>query len=229
MEKYTYLALLFISIAYPMLRSFENKLKVYSQWPAIFVSIFLTSIIFWLWDVWFTAHGIWKFNAQYVMGINVFGMPLEEWLFFIVIPYACFFIFFSVRHFIPRIGINFTNLLNYLSLFLFIILLIIYKDRLYTVVAIALSMAATLLIISISFIRMQAGYFYISYIFSLIPFFIINGILTYLPVVEYNNYENMNIRLGSIPLDDFIYLHSLLFINFIVYSVFQNLLKKEVE
>jgi lycopene cyclase domain-containing protein len=39
----------------------------------------------------------------------------------------------------------------------------------------------------------------------LIPFWIINGILTVLPVVWYNDLENLGIRLGSIPADDIAY------------------------
>jgi hypothetical protein len=39
---------------------------------------------------------------------------------------------------------------------------------------------------------------------------IVNGWLTHLPVVWYNNAENLGIRIYTVPLEDFIYLMGLL-------------------
>ena len=51
--------------------------------------------------------------------------------------------------------------------------------------------------------------FLVSYTFILIPFFIINGILTGSFIVDqivwYNNDHNMGIRIGTIPFEDIFY------------------------
>ncbi|MEI7913960.1 MAG: lycopene cyclase domain-containing protein [Mycobacteriaceae bacterium] len=42
--------------------------------------------VFLVWDAIAIAHEVWHYNPKYVSGINVPFMPLEELLFFIVIP-----------------------------------------------------------------------------------------------------------------------------------------------
>ena len=53
------------------------------------------------------------------------------------------------------------------------------------------------------------GRFYFAFMFILIPFFIVNGVLTGSwidePVVWYNDTENMGLRLGTIPVEDIFY------------------------
>jgi lycopene cyclase domain-containing protein len=49
------------------------------------------------------------------------------------------------------------------------------------------------------------SHFIISYLIHLIPFLIINGILTAIPVVIYNNDENLGKRIYTIPIEDTVY------------------------
>jgi lycopene cyclase domain-containing protein len=66
------------------------------------------------------------------------------------------------------------------------------------------------------------GKFYIAYGVSLIPFYIVNGILTAVPIVMYNNAENMNFRVGTIPLEDHFYSMSLILLNLLFFEYFRN-------
>jgi lycopene cyclase domain-containing protein len=53
------------------------------------------------------------------------------------------------------------------------------------------------------------GYFWLAYFVHLIPFLIINGVLTGIatdkPVVWYNDNENIGVRIFTIPVEDTIY------------------------
>lgn len=53
------------------------------------LTIFPTAAIFLLWDYYAVARGHWKFDSTQVVGIfGPAGIPLEELLFFIIVPLA---------------------------------------------------------------------------------------------------------------------------------------------
>lgn len=76
------------------------------------------------------------------------------------------------------------------------------------------------------------GRFYFSYLFVLIPFFIVNGILTGSfidqEVVWYNNHENLGIRIGTIPADDLFYNMLMLLMVTSIYEGLKNRKKKSI-
>jgi lycopene cyclase domain-containing protein len=67
-------------------------------------------------------------------------------------------------------------------------------------------------------------YFWWSFAFSLLPFFIVNGLLTGTglshPIVWYNNAENLSIRLGTIPVEDVSYSYNMLVTIFLLSRYF---------
>lgn len=53
------------------------------------LSIIPTALIFLVWDYYAVTRGHWKFDKEQVVGIyGPAGIPLEEFLFFIVVPLA---------------------------------------------------------------------------------------------------------------------------------------------
>ena len=64
--------------------------------------------------------------------------------------------------------------------------------------------------------------FYRAYLVALIPFYIVNGFLTAIPIVIYNNKENLSFRVGTIPFEDHFYLMSLLLMNIYLYEWFKS-------
>ena len=65
--------------------------------------------------------------------------------------------------------------------------------------------------------------FLISYAIVLIPFLIVNGFLTAIPVVLYNDAENLGIRIYTIPFEDAFYGMLLVMMNI---SIFEKLRSK---
>lgn len=65
--------------------------------------------------------------------------------------------------------------------------------------------------------------FLIAYLIILIPFLVVNGLLTAIPVVLYNDNENLGIRLYTIPIEDVFYGMLLIMMNVAGYERFKNL------
>jgi lycopene cyclase domain-containing protein len=42
--------------------------------------------LFAAWDLVASARGHWSFSDRYTIGVRLLGLPVEEWLFFVVIP-----------------------------------------------------------------------------------------------------------------------------------------------
>ncbi|MEZ4686864.1 MAG: lycopene cyclase domain-containing protein [Bacteroidia bacterium] len=62
----------------------------------------LTAAVFLIWDVIFTHWGVWGFNEDYLLGIYFLKLPLEEWLFFFTVPYACVFVYACLNAYIQK-------------------------------------------------------------------------------------------------------------------------------
>jgi lycopene cyclase domain-containing protein len=224
--EFSYLAINLVSIAIPFLLSFEKRVQFFKQWKFLFPAIALMMLLFVSWDAIFTSLGVWGFNPNYLTGTYLFNLPLEEWLFFICIPYACLFTYEVVRYFNQK-DILFRyrrNITNVLILF-FVVVVIIFYDKLYTMTTFA-GTAVLLLVIKISKKDAFLGQFYMTYLITLFPFFVVNGILTgsFLesPIVWYNDAENLGIRIGTIPLDDTIYSMFMLLLTTYIYEELKN-------
>lgn len=218
-----YLKILLFSFALPFIYSFNSKIKFYNYFSSLFMALFSSSIVFILWDIYFTYLGIWGFNPEHSTSIPVINLPLEEILFFLIIPFCCLFTYFVFKKF-EKFNLVFKKgLLRLFCLILFVIGLVFY-DRSYTL---TVSLLSALVMLNISFSKSKwNGYFFSSYIIiSLIPFIIVNGLLTgYLdttnPPVWYNNDEIIGIRLFTIPLEDFLYNFVLMYVNYILFEFY---------
>ncbi|MCQ6960912.1 lycopene cyclase domain-containing protein [Mucilaginibacter aquariorum] len=220
--KYSYLIINVLTIIFPVLLSFDKRVAFAKSWKFIWPGMAITGLLFLFWDVLFTIHGVWSFNDKYIIGIKFIGLPLEEILFFLTVPFACIFIYACLNYYVKwQPGIIITRMVSNLLVGLSIALLALNYTRLYT--AVTFGLLAVLLVLLMYYFKVKwLNRFYMAFIVSLIPFYIVNGILTAWPIVLYNNAQNMGIRAGTIPFEDHFYSMALLLMNVGFFEYFKN-------
>ncbi len=221
LKNFTYLIILIASLAAPLALSFDKKVQYFKNLKYILPAILLTAILFWIWDVRFTSSGVWSFNPDYVIGKDILGMPIEEWFFFIIIPYCCMFIYEVLKVYLEKY--EYSNFFRAFSLFLIVVFALVsffFRDQDYTFITFTFSAIYLGYTIFRNKFKPHLTKFYFSYLVSLVPFLIVNGLLTSLPVVEYNSAHILNIRVMKIPIEDFSYLFLMLLM---VSTIFERL------
>ncbi len=214
---YLYLALDLGVILFPFLLSFDKKVAYYTQWKSVLLALVLVGIPFLIHDYFFTEHGIWGFEPAYLSGLYIANLPLEEVLFFVVVPFACVFIYACVKQYFAVYSFKQFNQLFYgfIGVYAVIVLLLGWSNW-YS------SMASIAALILLFYVYKKPNIQFIPFAFSLsmIPFFMMNSVLTGLatatPVVWYNNSENLNFRWGTIPVEDVLYSFVLIVCNILI-------------
>lgn len=224
-----YTLIILSTISGPLLLSFDKKVHFYTYWKAFIPAIILVGLIFLAWDEFFTIKEIWGFNPNYIERIYIGHLPIEEICFFIVVPYACVFIYEVLNSYFPNFS---TKKIGHYFAFVFtfsgLTFAIVNMENWYTSSACIIS---ALLTIGIYFVNRAKWYgnFVFAYVVCLIPFLIVNGILTGAvtdqPIVWYSEEHIMGPRIITIPLEDLYYNYSMLLPIFGLYEYFKGKMK----
>lgn len=223
-DHWLYLLLDAGTISIPFVFSFYRKTYFVAKWNAFWPANLITALLFIGWDILYTHAGIWGFNARYLTGVSVGNLPVEEVLFFICIPYASVFTYFCFRTFFSKVNIPAASV----TVVLVVALLaggVIFFQQAYTVVTF---FALALLLLYLQFVKRASWmpHFYLLYLVILIPFFIVNGILTGTgidePVVWYSEDEIIGFRMLTIPFEDVFYGMLMLLMNIALFERFRK-------
>ena len=222
-----YFKVLLFSFIIPFIFSFHQKIKFYKFFKQIAASLSLIGFFFIIWDIYFTKIGVWGFDKKHHSSIMLSNLPLEEVLFFFVIPFVCVFTYFVLSEKkVLNLNIN-TTFLKLICILLIVLAVLFFKNA-YTISVLILTI---LILLYIIYYRPDwIGYFFSMYlIIHIFPFLLVNGVLTGyitdLPPVWYDSNNIIGVRLGTIPVEDFLYSFILLFLNT---SLFEYLRKKKI-
>jgi lycopene cyclase domain-containing protein len=102
--KSEYMLVLLGTLLVPLLLSFDRNIALWRNWRALLRSIAAVLLLFGAWDIAATLRGHWSFNPAHVLGTKLAELPIEEWLFFIVVPFVTIFTWESVKYFLRGRG-----------------------------------------------------------------------------------------------------------------------------
>ncbi|GAB3348679.1 hypothetical protein GCM10027566_04250 [Arachidicoccus ginsenosidivorans] len=226
MMHYTYILIDFLTVVVCFAFSFHPKIRFDKHFLAFLKASVLVAVPFIIWDALFTKFGIWWFNTDYTLGLTIFGLPIEEVLFFICIPFACVFTFFCLDKFFKLDWANaFNNTIVFVGVIVCVLSALLFYDKMYTFVT---AVAATLVLVYLHFIANVEwiGKASLVYLILMLGFFPVNGILTGsgLPsaVVNYNPNEFLVIRMFTIPIEDAVYGYTQFLLVLYFFKMFQK-------
>ena len=71
--------------------------RVYARWRRLVLTLLPVLAVFLVWDVLAIRAGHWDYDPAQVTGVELGGLPLEELLFFVVIPICAVLTLEAVR------------------------------------------------------------------------------------------------------------------------------------
>lgn len=224
--KYLYLTIDLLALAIPLCASFNKRAPFYKKWKYFGVALAITTVFFLLWDVIFVRLDVWGFNKNYVSGIFIGSLPIEEILFFICIPYASVFTYFALNHLVEKDHLFPHQELISSGLIILLLISGLYNiDKLYTGTTFLL-LAMFLAFQMLKLRPRYMGRFYLTFAVLLIPFFIVNSVLTGSfiedEVVRYTDSQTLGMRIGTIPLEDFFYGMLLILMNITIMEWYEE-------
>ena len=98
----TYLLVLVACVLGTLPLELVFRARVYRRWVRVLQAVLPVAAVFVLWDYLAAGAGWWFFDGRYLTGLFVGRLPLEELLFFLVVPVCGILTFEAVRRLRPE-------------------------------------------------------------------------------------------------------------------------------
>jgi lycopene cyclase domain-containing protein len=225
-QRLTYLFLLLIFTVIPIIIGRKNLVSFSGKLKFIFPGIAFGTLIFSIWDIRFTQLGIWTFNPDYIVGLEIFTLPVEEYLFFVIVPLSGVFIYEFLKVKLSRF--EKPNLFLSVSLILLIFLGItafLSREKLYPFFTFFLLTIYFGYTIFRNKFKTHYTKFYLTYFIMVVPYLLFSGLLNTIPVKSYDLLHQLNISFFYSPIENLGYLFLLLLMNI---AIFENLQTRKI-
>ncbi len=214
-----YLFLLMVYLIIPVVMSWQKKVRFVFQLRYLLPAILFSGAIFGIWNMRFTELGIWSFNPDYLTGLEVMKVPIEEWLSFLIIPLSSVYVYEWLKIRLEKFEHANAFLLVSLVLFtLSAVLAYYYRQSMFTFFTFFLT--AIYLGYTVFRNRFKKHYtkFYLAFGITLIPYLFVSAILNTMPAVVYNTSHIIGAGIVGVPVEKLAYLFLMLLMNITIYE-----------
>lgn len=207
----------------PVILSFDRTVRFFRYWFKAWISCAMVMIPFVMWDS--SVSGVhWFFNDKFTLPFRLLGLPLGEYLFFMTVPFACLFIWQILVTKGTNTHLNITGaLFGMAGIFCIGGIVFWVWGKIYTAF-VCMALVLTILCdraCQTAVLNQKRTYHYLSIVTGLTLIF--NGYLTARPVVLYNPKYFTDIRLWTVPIEDFGYGYALILLCTIVFEKLKGL------
>lgn len=162
------------------------------------------------------------FNPPYLTGLSLWELPVEELLISLVLPLAGLAIYLFLNDRFPdnkrdKYSLALSNILMGVC----IAMLYFGHRKFYTLITFSILLIFILYIEYFNKLRFMYR-FYRAYLLTLIPFYLVYGIATSLPVIQYKNAETLDFNLGHIPFENHFYFMAMLLLSVYLFELFKS-------
>lgn len=218
-NNFIFIGILVIILLIPVYFIFSGKTGYIKNFRYVLPAIFVSAFLFLLWDIKFTDVGIWSYKEKFTLGVFHKGLPLEQWLFYFIVPFSALFVYEFLKERRPNLDYN--NVFTAVSLILLIVFAIVaykYRLRFYTFFCFLFAVVYFAYVIFRRQFKGHLTHFFFSYFVMLVPYLILSGFLTWSTAVEYHQEQVLNVWIMMVPIENLVYLFLLLIINTTVYE-----------
>jgi lycopene cyclase domain-containing protein len=86
MDRWQYLGLLGLCVLVTLPLEIVGGARVYRRPGPLITAVIPVLVLFGGWDLLGARLGDWWYSTRYTLGWRFLGLPVEEWLFFLVVP-----------------------------------------------------------------------------------------------------------------------------------------------
>ena len=203
MRSYLYLFFNIVVFVPVLVLSLTTDVKPHKHWRSLLFAYLAVSVPFILWDIWAAQAGHWGFNSLYIYSWRFFGIPAEELLFFITVPFAMMYVWGVIKKHVSdrAVGKIWPKIVLILIGLAAIVFSLIYFGNGYTRSAMLATLLSILVIFWSGMYKMQRFWVFQAVLLAL--FLVFNSILTALPIITYGENSIVGLRIGTIPFEDF--------------------------
>lgn len=223
---YTFLLLNLFVVLIPFVLALDKKAIGIASLKSIILPSLIVAFVFSEIPVFLTGLRVWSFNPAYLIGVSYRGLPLEEYLFIFTSSFTGLGIYNYLNTKFPKNDLQkFSLALSHLMIGICIAFLFFAYAKWYTVITFA---SLLLLLIGVEYVNtLRFMYrFYRAFVVSLIPFYCCYGIICNLPIIQYDERQNVGFNLAKIPFENHFLMMAMLLLSVYLFEVFKSRKKR---